>query len=327
MRPVVAGQVTIGIPSRNRRDLLLRTVQSLLEQTYPHVQVIVSDDASEDGTAEALATITDPRLVYFRQQENTGVVRNQNAVLQAAEGEFFILSSDDDILAPDALRQLVDPFLHGACGKPGSEFGLSWCPCEIIDVADRPMYTTDAGPPCESSVDFMYNLYMGARGPRCSAVMMRTQSAWEAGGFDEDRVGALCDTTNWGGAALKHRWVACIPSPLAQYTVHAASYTSHSKCADWQRWGKAMIRGHVNQLRAQGDEAGARKLARAESTLQANLTADLLLRSRLSPGWYKQVIAEVWRSRKILLTIGTFKRILRDGWKMLRYSRPSARAN
>jgi hypothetical protein len=319
MKPLVPGKVTIGIPSRNRCALLMRAVNSALEQTYPLIQVLVSDDASDDGTAEALAMIADPRVRYIRQQERLGVVRNQNAVLRAAEGEFFLSCSDDDLLAPDAIRQMVRTFLHGCCGKPGSEFGLSWCPCEIINASDQLMYTTAAGPLCESSVDFMYGVYTGTRGPRYSGVLIRTQSALEVGGFDEVGRGPLCDTTNWGGAALKHRWAACIPSPLLKYTVHATTITSQAKCADWQRWGHAMLEGHVSQLRAQGDEAGARKLASAESTLQANLTADVLLRGRLNPGWYRQVVAELWRSRKFLLTFSTFKRALRDGWKVLRY--------
>jgi len=142
MKPLVPGKVTIGIASRNRCALLIRALKSALEQTYPLIQVVVSDDASDDGTAEALAMITDPRLVCIRQQERLGVVRNQNAVLQAAEGEFFISCSDDDILAPDAIRQMVDPFLQGACGRPGSEFGLSWCPCEIINASDQ-LYTSE----------------------------------------------------------------------------------------------------------------------------------------------------------------------------------------
>ena len=129
----VPGRVTIGIPTINRSQLAMRAIRSALAQTYSDIEVIVSGDASTDDTVERVRAIHNPRLVYFRQQELTGVVRNQNTVLQAADGEFFILSSDDDILAPDALRQLVDPFLHGACGKPGSEFGLSWCHCEIIE--------------------------------------------------------------------------------------------------------------------------------------------------------------------------------------------------
>jgi glycosyltransferase involved in cell wall biosynthesis len=315
-RTTIPALVTIGIPSYNRRPLLMRCIGSLLKGTYTNIQIVVSDDASPDDTWEALQTIEDPRLTCIRQSTNLGVIRNQQAVLEAAAGQFFMLSSDDDIHAADAIRRLVDPMLHGASGHPASAFGLSWCPCIVLDGQGKTAYTTKAGPACESSVDFMAGLYRGTRGPRTSSILYRTESAWVAGGFDPERVGVLCDTSNFGGAALQHPMVACIREPLLHYTVHAASTTSAQQIADWQPWARALIRGHVQQLHNQGDPVGAIRLARNESSLVANLTADLLFRNLAASGWCRGTVGQFWRCRDVLFKLSTLTRLLRDGWKI-----------
>ena len=318
MNRIIPGMVSICIPSRNRRNLVLRAVESSLKQTYANVQVIVSDNASGDGTADAVSVIDDPRLHLLRQRDNIGLVGNLNSVLHAAEGEFFILLSDDDVLEPDAIERLHTPFLKGAGGKPASEIGLAWCPCAVINAAGEPMYSTAAGPQWESSVDFMHGLYTGTRGPRLSSVLVRTADAWAAGSYDEPRLGALCDTENWGTVALRYPGVACIRSPLVKYTVHAASQTSEAQCADWQNWGRTMLADHVATVRQRGDERGARKLECLRKPLLANLTVDVLMRGMGTRGWIGRTLPEIWRSRGCLFTPYCFRRLLRDGAKLFR---------
>jgi glycosyltransferase involved in cell wall biosynthesis len=101
--------VSIAIPTFNRATTLERAVRSALGQTHPDLEVVVSDNASTDGTGELLARLTasDPRLRTVRQDVNRGMVANLNAALALGRGEHIMLLSDDDWLAPRCVESTL----------------------------------------------------------------------------------------------------------------------------------------------------------------------------------------------------------------------------
>ena len=100
---------TIAIPTFNRAEWLGRCVGSALAQTHDSFEVLVSDNGSDDETPQVLAEISDPRLITIRQPRNIGPIANWNACLEHARGEFIVMLSDDDCLAPHFLSR-CDPF-------------------------------------------------------------------------------------------------------------------------------------------------------------------------------------------------------------------------
>jgi glycosyltransferase involved in cell wall biosynthesis len=99
--------VTIAIPTFNRADLLADCVRAALAQTYPHFEVLVSDNASSDRTPELLAQIDDRRLRVIRQSSNIGLLPNWNACLAGARGNYIVFVSDDDEILPHLLELCV----------------------------------------------------------------------------------------------------------------------------------------------------------------------------------------------------------------------------
>ncbi|MEM3713882.1 MAG: glycosyltransferase family 2 protein [Nitrososphaeria archaeon] len=103
--------VTIGIPTYNRSKYLREALESALNQTYPNIEIIVSDNASTDDTQEMMKQyISNPKVKYFRQKENIGVPGNWNTCLNMARGKYFLLLSDDDVLEKEAIEVLVSKF-------------------------------------------------------------------------------------------------------------------------------------------------------------------------------------------------------------------------
>lgn len=98
--------VTVGIPTYNRALLVARAIDSALAQDYPQLEIIVSDNASTDGTAEACreCAARDSRLRCVRQLHNIGATRNFEEVLRLASGEYFMWLGDDDWIDPDYVR-------------------------------------------------------------------------------------------------------------------------------------------------------------------------------------------------------------------------------
>lgn len=99
--------VTIAIPTYNRAALLKGCIASALAQTYPHFEVLVSNNASPDDTAQTLDEFSDPRLRVITQETNIGLLPNWNACLANARGEYIILVSDDDRIMPSLLDRCV----------------------------------------------------------------------------------------------------------------------------------------------------------------------------------------------------------------------------
>src|SRR6266436_6050451 len=92
MDPTTASQplVTIAIPTFNRAPWLNDCVHSALSQTYQNFEILVSDNASTDGTEEVLRQFTDRRIRVVRQKTNIGLLPNLNTCLAQARGDYVI---------------------------------------------------------------------------------------------------------------------------------------------------------------------------------------------------------------------------------------------
>ena len=101
--------VSIGIPTYNRANsYLTHALQSALNQTYKNIEVIVSDNCSQDETESVVKGFGDSRISYFRQKENVGAVRNCNFCLEQSRGEYFLLLLDDDVVDDDFISICMD---------------------------------------------------------------------------------------------------------------------------------------------------------------------------------------------------------------------------
>jgi len=91
--------VSIGVPTYNRPEGLRRTLECLSRQTYPTIEIIISDNATPGNEPEKVAMefmAIDPRIRFFRQPVNGGPIKNIKFVLEQSRGEFFMWAADDD---------------------------------------------------------------------------------------------------------------------------------------------------------------------------------------------------------------------------------------
>ena len=100
-------RVSIVVPVFNGLPYLRALTRSLLEQTYPNLEIIFSDGGSSDGSLDFLQSIEDPRVRIIEQPKGTGAARNWTAATEAASGEFTKLICQDDLLAPNAIAEQV----------------------------------------------------------------------------------------------------------------------------------------------------------------------------------------------------------------------------
>lgn len=102
--------VTVYIPTYNRVELLKRALNSVVNQTYKNLEVIVVDDNSSDGTQEFLKNFNkqDPRVSYILKTNNSGACASRNLAIDKASGLFITGLDDDDYFSPNRIEQLID---------------------------------------------------------------------------------------------------------------------------------------------------------------------------------------------------------------------------
>jgi len=103
-------RLSVGIPVYNGHNYLAGSIEALLGQSYEDFELIISDNASTDDTADICRSYKqeDSRIRYFRQEHNIGGAPNHNFLVEQARGELFKWASDDDLYARDLLKQCVD---------------------------------------------------------------------------------------------------------------------------------------------------------------------------------------------------------------------------
>jgi hypothetical protein len=115
--------LSVAIATYNRASMVREAVLAALAQSGPPEEIVVSDDASTDGTVAAIESIADPRIKLVRQTRNSGGVGNWNAAVENTRGDLIAWCSDDDRFLPGHL-QMSKAFLeaHPAIGLVHSGF-------------------------------------------------------------------------------------------------------------------------------------------------------------------------------------------------------------
>lgn len=101
--------VSIIIPVYNAAKYLAETLESLLSQTYSHLEIICIDDGSKDNSAEIIRCFQDrdPRIKYLLQ-ENSGPGAARNNGIKHAVGKYIVFQDSDDLLHRDAIRVMLE---------------------------------------------------------------------------------------------------------------------------------------------------------------------------------------------------------------------------
>ena len=103
-------KLSIGLPVYNGERYLSGTLDSLLGQSYAEFELIVSDNASTDGTEDICRDYCDrdPRVAYHRYDVNRGAAWNFNNAVRLSRGRYFKWAAHDDLYAPTFLERCVE---------------------------------------------------------------------------------------------------------------------------------------------------------------------------------------------------------------------------
>ena len=110
-----AMMISVIIPTYNREGVLMRSIESVLNQTYEDFELLVMDDCSTDSTTEMVASLEDPRIRYHRLDKNSGQGTARNIGVGLAKGDIIAFQDSDDVWRPRKLeKQLAAMTLYDA---------------------------------------------------------------------------------------------------------------------------------------------------------------------------------------------------------------------
>nr|WP_242026129.1 glycosyltransferase [Limnothrix sp. FACHB-881] len=255
--------VTIAIPTYNGRRYVDEALASALQQSYPHLEVFVSDDGSTDGTIEQLqaAAAQDPQRIQLVAGPQAGMVANWNHCAEFARGKYLKFLHQDDLLDRDCLKAMValaesDPEIAlvfaprrllldpSAAQDPASQrlaagsenLHHGWSHLQAVqpgvDLLRDPRLLL--APTDPTKLDKLKKLFQDPVDPvekvgqinkigEPSAVLVRTDALLAVGGFDP-ALKQLVDLDLWLRLLAKYK-VGFIARPLSSRRIHAQQVT------------------------------------------------------------------------------------------------------
>jgi glycosyltransferase involved in cell wall biosynthesis len=208
--------ISVVIPTRDRRQLLRLALISVLSQNDIDIEVIVVDDASADDTAATVSAFADRRLRIVRQASPGGVSTARNRGIAEASGGWVAFLDDDDLWAPDKLALQLEAAAR--CSR-------TWVYTGDVNVDDDLRVLTASAPPTPEQVMERLPRYNPVPSG-ASNVLVRADALAEAGPFDA----GLRRTEDWD------MWIrvartgppAFVPRPLVAYRFHSANVAAET---------------------------------------------------------------------------------------------------
>lgn len=239
--------LSVVIPSYNRADYIALTIESVLEQTYKNIEVIVIDDGSTDETAKVVKPFG-PKVRYIRQ-ENAERGASRNHGLRLADGKYIAFLDSDDLWLPDKAAAGIE-FLD-----KNLEAGLLCTDALQIDGNGEETSSLRAhGFSGQVTGQLLQKNFV-----IMPTHLARTSVVREIGGFREEReLSGSEDWEMWVRLSLVAD-VAYIPKITAKYRVHSAN--TMSSAAGMQRsMGRAAQLFRESQQLAQSYGRSLRKM-------------------------------------------------------------------
>lgn len=170
-------QFTVLLPVRNGWPYVEECVQSILNQTYPHFDLVILDNASTDQTTDWLATLTDPRVRVERSEEMLPIERSWKRIVDTGKRDYMTIIGHDDLFDPEYLSTIA------ALIKSYPDANLYQTSARLIDSEGRRIRACKPVPKEETGADYLRARFTFERDAFGTGFVMRAA--------DYDRLGGI----------------------------------------------------------------------------------------------------------------------------------------
>lgn len=167
--------VSVIVSTHNRPDFLRKTIQSILSQTYPHLELIVISNGFSRANQEVVQEFEDMRIHYADQKNSGGPSSPRNHGIRLGKGVYVAFCDDDDLWMPDKLQKQVEILNNDA------SFGLCYTNMKRFDETKEWVEPKDSGRADLDSLLFINTVPL-------SSILIRKSILDQYGGFTESSI-------------------------------------------------------------------------------------------------------------------------------------------
>lgn len=206
--------LTVGIPTFNRKDWLKKAIESVLKQSYTDFILLISDNASSDGTEEMVKSFSDDRIRYFKNQTNIGAIANMNKIFELADTKYVSIFHDDDIMEPILLEEEVKIL------EENNDVAMVFSNIKLMDEEENLIQTYSlevAQDIVLKQYDFIKRMYQTGFFLPFPTAMMRLDYVLQNNLIFSQEVGLCCDAFNWIKANTLEKKIYFLHKSLLNY--------------------------------------------------------------------------------------------------------------
>ena len=215
MTSTATSLISVVIPAFNSEKTIQETIESVLNQTWKNLELIVINDGSKDSTLDIITSIKDPRLKVF-SYPNAGVAASRNRGTSIAQGEFISFIDADDLWTKDKLEAQFKALQD----NPQAAVAYSW-----TDHIDSNSQFIRTGARYLENGDVYAELLISNFVANGSNVLIRTEALQTVGGFDKSFTPAE-DWDMYLRLATRYHYVV-VPLPQILYRITSTSASSN----------------------------------------------------------------------------------------------------
>lgn len=221
-----SGLVSIIMPSYNTAQYIRDSIQSVINQTYKHWELIIVDDCSTDNTDEIVAEIDDSRIRYFKNNNNFGAAISRNRAICEAKGQWIAFLDSDDLWLPEKLEKQIS-FMEK------NSYHFSYTSYEEMNADGERLGITISGPKRITRTGMRNYCWMG-----CLTVMY---DASKVGLIQIEDIKKNNDYAMWLEVS-KHEDCYLLDRVLATYRRGRTNSISSNKISTMIKWHYRMFR-------------------------------------------------------------------------------------
>lgn len=194
-------KIGVLIPTFNRRAYVEKALTSAIDQSYGKLDIIVIDNGSADGTAEFMASISDPRVRYIVNEKNIGMIGSINKGIDffSDKVEWCTVLGDDDLLDANFILNLLQAIEKFSAKSIVHSHRI------LIDQQGNKISEAGLSPPEESVLDFLKKRSFSKRQTYLTGVLFNRRMFNEIGGYPAFSTGLTTDDAFIFALALKDR--------------------------------------------------------------------------------------------------------------------------
>jgi len=238
--------VSVIMPAYNASAYINDAIQSVLNQSYPHFELLICDDGSKDNTIEVINSFSDNRIKLYKNQKNLGNLKTTNRLFQQCNGEYIVIQDADDYSHFNRFELLLSEFrLDSELGVVGSNYEVISSQNQTISCGVLPL--DDKNIKSRMVKEVIPMLYGG--------VMFKAELLLKVGFFRSffNRKGYA--DLDWLARCSEVSKVKNVKKILYSYRKHDDSFTAKSKETSliWSNIHFLIIEAHKDRLLSKKD--------------------------------------------------------------------------